>query len=82
MENMMEKLCFTLMLATLLCAACVMTAGPHGTSVAITPSLPLVVELDTPCYVYGGFQYYFNNDRWKAGTFHLFARNLINDIRR
>ena len=64
MEDMMKKILFTLFLATLLCAACVMTAGPRGTSIAIAPPLPLVVELTDPYYVHGGFHYYYDNDRW------------------
>lgn len=61
----MKKLWFTLILAVFLFAACVMTAGPHGASVAIAPPLPVVVELtDTPYYFHSGFHYYFDNDRW------------------
>jgi hypothetical protein len=48
----------------LLCAACMMTTGPRGVSVAIAPPLPLVVELMDPYYVHGGFHYYHNNDQW------------------
>jgi hypothetical protein len=64
MEDMMNKLCFTLLLAALLCTACVMTAGPHGASIAIAPPLPVVVELADPYYVHGGYYYYHNNQRW------------------
>ena len=61
---MMKKIWFTLLLAALLCAACMMTTGPRGVSVAIAPPLPLVVELMDPYYVHGGFHYHYNNDRW------------------
>jgi hypothetical protein len=61
MGDMMKKLWFTLLLAALLCAACMITAGPR---VAIAPPLPLVVELMDPYYVHGGFHYYYNSDRW------------------
>ena len=64
MEDVMKKLWFTIMLASFLCAACIMTAGPHGARVAIAPPLPVVVELDSPYYVHSGFHYYYNNDRW------------------
>jgi len=60
----MKKLWFTLLVAALLCAACVMTAGPHGAGIAIAPPLPFVVELTDPYYVHGGYHYYHNNDRW------------------
>ncbi len=60
----MKKLFFTILLASFLCAACIMTAGPHGTSVAIAPPLPVVVELDTPYYYHSGFNYYYTSDKW------------------
>ena len=64
MEDMMNKLWVTLILAALLCAACVVAAGPRGTGLVIAPPLPVVVELTDPYYVHGGYQYYYNNDQW------------------
>jgi hypothetical protein len=66
MEDLMKKILFTMILglAAFLCAACVMTAGPHGVGIAIAPPLPFVVELDTPYYAHGGYHYYYNDDRW------------------
>lgn len=61
---MMKKLWFTLLLSTLLCSGCAVVAGPRGTGYAIVPPLPLVVELEEPYYLHGGYQYYYNNDRW------------------
>jgi hypothetical protein len=60
----MKILRFALVLSTLLCSACAVTTGPYGTSVAIVPALPLVVELEDPYYVHGGYHYYYNNDLW------------------
>jgi hypothetical protein len=60
----MKKLWFALVLVTLLCSACAVTSGPHGTSFAIVSALPLVVELEDQYYVHGGYHYYYNNDRW------------------
>ncbi len=62
----MKKFLFTLVLglAGFLCAACVMTAGPHGASISIAPALPLVVELDTPYYVHSGYHYFYDHDHW------------------
>lgn len=62
----MKKLWFKAMMgaAVLLCAGCVMTAGPHGASVAIAPALPVVVELETPFIVHGGFHYFYDDGRW------------------
>ena len=60
----MKNSWFTLLLAALLCAGCVLTAGPHGAGIAIAPPLPIVVELDDPYYVHGGYHYYHNNDQW------------------
>lgn len=60
----MKKLLFPLIAAMLMCAACVATVGPHGTSVTVAPPLPVVVELEDPYYVHGGYYYYYNNDRW------------------
>lgn len=66
MEGIVKKIMFTVMLgmAGFLCAACVMTAGPRGTTVTVVPPLPLVVELVEPYYVHAGFFYYFTNNRW------------------
>jgi hypothetical protein len=47
-----------------------MTAGPRGTSVAIAPPLPIVVEMADPYYVYGGFYYYYRDDRWYYSHSH------------
>ena len=60
----MKKLCFALLSAAFLCAACVMTPGPHGAGIVIAPPLPVVVELADPYYVHGGYHYYHQNDRW------------------
>ena len=60
----MKKLSLALLLAALLCAACVMTAGPYGAHIAIAPPLPIVVELNDPYYEHGGYHYYHNNDQW------------------
>jgi len=54
----------TLIFAALLSAACVMSTGPHGTTVSVAPALPVVVELAEPYYVYGGYHYYYNDARW------------------
>jgi len=64
MEDTMKKLSLALLLAALLCAACIMTAGPHGAGIAIAPPLPIVVELNDPYYEHGGYHYYHNNDQW------------------
>jgi len=61
---MMKKLWVTLILAALLCTACVLAAGPRGIGIAIAPPLPFVVELTDPFYIHGGFHYHYNNDRW------------------
>jgi len=64
MEDIMKKFWFTMTLASLLCTACIMTAGPHGASIAIAPPLPVVVELDTPYYYHSGYNYYYTDNRW------------------
>lgn len=62
----MKKLWFTMTLgmAVLLCTACVMTAGPRGSTVTIAPPLPVIVELLDPFYFFGGFHYYYRDNRW------------------
>lgn len=60
----MKKFFLPLIFSALMCLSCVATVGPHGSSITIAPPLPLVVELMDPYYVYGGFNYYYNNDRW------------------
>jgi hypothetical protein len=64
MEDKMTKCLFTLVFAALVCASCAATVGPYGASVAIAPPLPVVVELADPHYVYGGYHYYYHDDRW------------------
>ena len=64
MEDMMKKLWFTLLLSSLMCASCMIAAGPHGASIGIAPPLPIVVELADPYYFQGGYHYYHNNDQW------------------
>lgn len=61
---MMKKLMVALTLAALMCASCMIAAGPHGAGIAIAPPLPVVVELADPYYVHGGYHYYHNNDQW------------------
>jgi hypothetical protein len=60
----MKKVFLALIFAMSICVACVVAPGPSGPEVAIAPPLPLTVELVDPYYVYGGFHYYYNNDRW------------------
>jgi hypothetical protein len=60
----MKKLLFTLILAAFVCASCAAAVGPHGASVAIAPPLPVVVELVSPYYLYGGYYYYYHDARW------------------
>lgn len=71
----MNKSLITAPLAALLLSACVV-APPgrgHGAAIGIgltVPTLPLVVELGSdPYYDYGGYTYYYDNDRWRyAGS--------------
>ena len=60
----MKKLLLTLIFAAFMCVSCAATVGPHGASIAIGPPLPHTVELVDPYYAYGGYHYYYNNDRW------------------
>lgn len=60
----MKKTWFMLVFAVLLTSACVMTTGPQGTTVAVAPALPVVVDLYEPYYVHGGYFYYYSNNRW------------------
>jgi len=64
MEDKMKKLFFTIIFAAFMCVSCVAAVGPHGTSVAIVPPLPLIVELGDPYYFHGGYHYYYHSDRW------------------
>jgi hypothetical protein len=64
MEDKMKKFFLTVIFAASMCVSCVATVGPYGTGVAIAPPLPATVELVDPYYVYGGYHYYYNNDRW------------------
>ena len=59
----MKKMSVILVFMVLICAACVVAPGPHG-SVVVVPPLPLVVDLYEPYYEHGGFHYYHHNDRW------------------
>jgi hypothetical protein len=63
-EDKMKKLPFTLVFAAFICVSCAAYVGPHGASVAIAPPLPVVVELGEPYYVYGGYHYYYHDERW------------------
>ncbi len=60
----MKKIFLTSFLAASICLSCVAHVGPHGSHVAIAPPLPLIVELGEPYYVYGGYYYHYDNDRW------------------
>ena len=60
----MNKFLFTLIFAAFICVSCAAYVGPHGARVAIAPPLPVAVELADPYYVYGGYHYYYDNDRW------------------
>jgi hypothetical protein len=60
----MKKCFLTLIFAASMCLSCAAYVGPHGASVAIAPPLPVTVELEDPYYVYGGYHYYYDNDRW------------------
>ena len=45
--------------------ACVLSPGPGGYGVQVAPALPAVVELGAePYYYHGGYNYYYQNDRW------------------
>lgn len=60
-------------LAALMLSACVVAPPGRGPGVGIgvgvtVPALPLVVELGAdPYYQYGGYTYYYDNDRWRYG---------------
>lgn len=60
----MRKFLFTFVLSMGMLASCAAYVGPHGASVAIAPPLPVTVELDGPYYGYGGYDYYYHDDRW------------------
>ena len=60
----MKKLLLPLIVATFMCVSCAAYIGPHGASVAIAPPLPVVVGLGEPYYVYGGYHYYYHDERW------------------
>lgn len=60
----MKKLWIAVLLSAFVSAGCVLTAGPHGASLAIAPPLPVVVELTDPYYYQGDYHYYHNNERW------------------
>lgn len=60
----MKTLFLASIFAAIMSVSCVATVGPHGSSVAIAPPLPLTVELVDPYYVHGGYHYYYNSDRW------------------
>lgn len=71
----MNKSLIAAPLAALLLSACVVAPPGRGNGAAIgigltVPTLPLVVELGSdPYYDYGGYTYYYNNDRWRyAGS--------------
>ncbi len=60
----MKRFLFILVFSALMCLSCVATVGPQGTGVAIAPPLPATVELVDPYYNYGGYFYFYDNDRW------------------
>lgn len=71
----MNKSLIAAPLAALLLSACVVapTGRGHGGGVGIgltVPTLPLIVELGSdPYYAYGGYTYYYDNNRWRyAGS--------------
>jgi hypothetical protein len=79
-EANMKKFLPILIFVAVMCMACVATVRPHGASVAIAPSLPVVVELSDPFYFYNGYYYYYHGDRWyysqsKGGTWIDLPRN-------
>jgi hypothetical protein len=69
----MNKLLIAAPLAALVLSACVVAPAGRGPGVGIgvgiginVPTLPLVVELGTdPYYAYGGYTYFYDNDRWR-----------------
>ena len=67
--------------ALLICASCVATVGPYGTSYAIPPPLPAVVVLDdSPYFVHDGHHYYYNSNHWyysnyRSGPWRDLPRN-------
>lgn len=63
-EDDMKQILLPIIFAALFCVSCAAYIGPHGASVAIAPPLPVTVELVEPYYVYGGYHYYYDNDRW------------------
>lgn len=53
-----------LMASVFILAGCVVT-GRRGGGVEVIPILPTVVELDVDgYYTYGGYRYFYSNDRW------------------
>ena len=60
----MRKLLFSLIFLTITATSCVATVDRYGVGVSIAPALPVVVELESPYYVYGGYYYYYHGDRW------------------
>ena len=56
-------------LTALLLTACVVAPARHGSGLVVAPALPMIVELGAePYYYQGGYQYYYNNDRWSYST--------------
>lgn len=50
-------------------------AGRRGGGVEVIPILPTVVELDVDgYYTYGGYHYFYDNDRWYYSTSRVGAR--------
>ncbi|KAB0663799.1 hypothetical protein F6V25_15315 [Oryzomonas japonica] len=58
--------------AVFMLAACMLSPGPGGYGVAVTPlvpPLPAIVELDAePYYYQSGYHYFYQNNRWQYAT--------------
>lgn len=52
-------------------SGCFVAAEPPEYGVEVAPALPDVVELGPePYYVYGGYHYYYHDDRWHYAREH------------
>ncbi len=63
----MKRSVLALLFATFMLAGCVVAAPPPppGYEVEVAPPLPAVIELGVePYYFYGGYYYFYDNDRW------------------
>ena len=60
---------FVALFAVVMLTACVLSPGPGGYGVQVAPALPAVVVLGAePYYYQGGYNYYYQNDRWLYST--------------